>query len=46
MKLLPECYACAMRQALSAARLVTGDEAFHHRCLLATASILTRVTGE
>lgn len=42
MKILPECYACAMRQALSAARLVTDDEDFHHRCLLETAGILSR----
>lgn len=42
MKLLTDCYACAMRQALSAARLVTDDEEFHHRCLLETAGILGR----
>ena len=43
MRILPECYACALRQALSAARLATEDEDFHHRCLLEAARILTTV---
>ena len=42
MKLLPECYACTMRQTLAAARLVTDDGSFHHRCLREAALILTR----
>lgn len=42
MKLLGECYACAMRQALSAARLVSDDDAFHHRVLSEASSIMAR----
>ena len=41
MEFLPECFACAMRQALAAARLVTDDQSFHHRCLIEAAEILT-----
>lgn len=41
MEFLPECFACAMRQALSAARLVSDDESFHYRCLIEAAKILT-----
>jgi len=44
MKLLPECYACALRQTLYAARLAGGDERFCHECLLEASLILTRVT--
>lgn len=40
--MIPDCYACVMRQALSAARLVTDDEDFHHRCLREAAGILLR----
>jgi damage-control phosphatase, subfamily I len=40
VKLLPECYLCAMRQALAAARLVSGDEDFHHECMVETARLL------
>ena len=46
MKLLGECYACAMRQALSAARLVTDDERFHIRCLAEAARILSGTSPE
>ena len=42
MRLLSECYACALRQTLSAARLVASDDSFHHRCLQEAARILTR----
>jgi uncharacterized protein with ATP-grasp and redox domains len=35
-----------MRQALSAARLVTDDASFHHRCLIETAGILKRSRRE
>lgn len=42
MKLLGECYACGLRQALSAARLVNDDEAFHHRVLREASLILSR----
>jgi uncharacterized protein with ATP-grasp and redox domains len=42
VKLLAECYACAMRQTLAAARLVTDDHSFHHRCLREAALILAR----
>lgn len=41
MKLLPECYLCAMRQALAAARLVGGDEDFQHEVMTRTAGLLT-----
>ncbi len=40
MKILPECQVCAMRQALSAARLVSDDADFHHRCLKEAARLL------
>lgn len=40
MKLAGDCYVCAMRQALSAARLVSDDEGFHHRCLIESAGML------
>ncbi|MBU4193797.1 MAG: ARMT1-like domain-containing protein [Actinomycetia bacterium] len=43
MELFPECFACAMRQALAAARLVSDDESFHYQCLIEAAKILTRV---
>ena len=41
MKLLPECYLCAMRQALAAARLVGGDEDFQHEVMTRTAGLLS-----
>ncbi|MBU1670664.1 MAG: DUF89 family protein [Actinobacteria bacterium] len=46
MKLLGECYACAMRQALSAARLVTDDEAFHLRVLSEAAAVMARARSD
>lgn len=46
MRHLPECYACAMRQALSAARLAGDDEWLHLRCVREAASILARANPE
>ncbi len=40
MKIQPECFLCAMRQALSAARLASDDEEFYHECMVETARIL------
>jgi damage-control phosphatase, subfamily I len=40
LKILPDCHVCAMRQALSAARLVSDDPAFHHECLQRAARLL------
>jgi uncharacterized protein with ATP-grasp and redox domains len=40
MNILPDCYVCAMRQALGAARLVGGDDDFQHRVLQETARLL------
>ena len=42
MKVLPECYVCAMRQALSACRLASDDVDFHHRAMWAAADHLAR----
>ena len=42
MKVLPECYVCAMRQALSASRLASDDVDFHHRAMWAAADHLAR----
>lgn len=41
MEFLPECYVCAMRQALQASRLVTDDPEFQYRCLEEAARILS-----
>lgn len=41
MKFLPECYSCVMRQANSAARLVSDDESFQDECMRAAARILS-----
>ncbi len=46
MESVPECFACAMRQALSAARLASSDESFHYRCLIEAAEILTGAERE
>jgi hypothetical protein len=43
MKMKPECYVCAMRQALSAARLTGGDEAFQMECLAESARLLSEI---
>lgn len=40
MKLLPECYLCALRQALSAARMVSDDVEFHNEVMRETSLIL------
>lgn len=40
MNILPDCWVCAMRQALGAARLVGGDEEYQHRCLQEAARLL------
>ncbi|MHB8894834.1 MAG: damage-control phosphatase ARMT1 family protein [Candidatus Geothermincolia bacterium] len=40
MKILPDCHVCAMRQALAAARLVSDDPDFQHRCLQEAARLL------
>jgi uncharacterized protein with ATP-grasp and redox domains len=40
MNILPDCWVCAMRQALGAARLVGGDEEFQHNVLQETARLL------
>jgi len=45
MKVLPECYVCAMRQALSACRLVSDDVDFHHRAMWAAADHLARTAS-
>jgi uncharacterized protein with ATP-grasp and redox domains len=42
MKILPDCYVCAMRQALAAARLVSDDPEVHYRVLEEAAGHLTR----
>ncbi|MBN1289231.1 MAG: DUF89 family protein [Actinobacteria bacterium] len=40
MKFLPECYSCAMRQANSAAGLVSDDSSFRDECMREAARIL------
>lgn len=40
MKILPECYLCALRQALAAARLAGDDEGFHVEVMRETSRIL------
>lgn len=40
MKLLPDCYLCAMRQALSAARMVSADTGFLNNVMRETSRIL------
>lgn len=40
MEFLPDCFPCALRQTVSAARLVTDDPEFHYRCLVEACKIL------
>ncbi len=40
MNILPDCWVCAMRQALGAARLVGGDSEFQHQVLQEAAKLL------
>ncbi len=43
MKVLPECFICALRQALAAARLVGGDDEFAIACLKKSSEILANL---
>ncbi|HOC43554.1 MAG TPA: ARMT1-like domain-containing protein [Thermoanaerobaculales bacterium] len=40
----PECIVCVLRQALNTVRLVTDDEAIHHRVLAAVAARMSEAT--
>ncbi|MBN2168890.1 MAG: DUF89 family protein [Actinobacteria bacterium] len=46
MKFLPDCYSCVMRQASSAAKLVSDDRSFQDECMRETAGILSRDNRE
>lgn len=43
MKVLPECFICALRQVLSAARLVGGDDELAVTCLKKSSEILAKI---
>ena len=46
MKVLPDCYTCAMRQAVSAARLATDDVFLQHQCASEAGRIISRTSME
>ncbi|MDD5448733.1 MAG: ARMT1-like domain-containing protein [Actinomycetota bacterium] len=41
MEFMPDCYPCAMRQGVSAAKISGGDVSFQHTCLREVAKILS-----
>ncbi|MDD5748943.1 MAG: ARMT1-like domain-containing protein [Actinomycetota bacterium] len=43
MRMKPECYVCALRQALSASRLVSDDESFQVELLVRTSRIISEI---